>query len=364
MKVTVSVQKRGATSWRIRTRWKEGNDWQEISETMRGTQREAEAHKELILSEFAAGRRSKLSFDTVPVYLKRWVEYRLAVGAIKPNTANHYRMMLQPVVEHFSDTRLAGLTPDRCREFVHDDVLRKGVKNANHRFVIFKAAMANAVKEGLIPQNPIDQIEAPRVPAQRQKTTLTDEQMQALHAASRSQGRIGLAVRIALATGMRRGEIVGLQWRHVNGNVIHVEQNAVRVGHKVHIGTPKTVASIRDVTIPPELVADLQGWRGQPNEYVLTGTDQPHCPNDVLVQTKRLMREVGVDGMSFHDLRHAHATTLLRKGVPIKVVSTRLGHSKIATTLDTYTHVLPKDDDAVMNALNEALGPSRPRLVQ
>jgi integrase len=361
MKVTVSVQKRGATSWRIRTRWKEDGDWQEISETLRGTQREAEAHKELILSEFAAGRRSKLSFDTVPVYLKRWVEYRLAVGAIKASSASYYRTALRPVAEYFSDTRLAALTPDRCRAFVYDDVMRSGVKLARHRFVIAKAALENAVREGLVPTNPYKQIEAPRVPKERQKPTLTEQQMRSLWDESYAHEAVGLCIRLALSTGLRRGELAALQWAHIKGDVLTVQQNVTRVDGKLIVSTPKTVSSIRDVKLPQQMVLELERLRGREEDYLFSA-DGPHCPMNLAQKVQRVMNAIGLSDMSMHDLRHAHATQLLRKGIPVKAVSVRLGHAKIATTLDVYAHAMPQDADDIVLAIGNVLGPNGPAL--
>ncbi|MEZ5323398.1 MAG: site-specific integrase [Microthrixaceae bacterium] len=176
--------------------------------------------------------------------------------------------------------------------------------------------------------------------------------------------------RLAAATGMRRGEVLGLRWDdiHFDTGRIEITQALISVGYELTFTRLKTRTSRRNVTLDADTLALLADWRrrqaaeleesGAVNEHGLVFTrpdGQPLHPHTVSQAFGRAQRHVDVTPIRFHDLRHTHASLLLRDRVPIKVVSERLGHSNPAFTMTTYQHVIPGMQEDAAAAFGQLL---------
>ena len=186
--------------------------------------------------------------------------------------------------------------------------------------------------------------------------------------AARGQA-IELPVAIAIATGMRRGEILGLRWRDLDADfsVAHVRRTLQSTTSGLVSEDPKTRRSRRAVALPAFLHAYLThqredqarrrtalGDRWQDTDLIIdTGDGGPVSPVNLSSAWPRFLRRFGLPHVRFHDLRHGHATLMLIQGVHPKVVSERLGHSSIGITLDTYSHVLPGMQAEAAQAFDE-----------
>jgi integrase len=162
--------------------------------------------------------------------------------------------------------------------------------------------------------------------------------------------------RLAAATGMRRGELLGLRWSdvHLDTGRLEITQALNVVGYTTSFSRLKTKTSRRCITLDATTVEHLAAWRSEQADamaaagltnklgLVFTGSDggllHPHLASQAFA---RAHRKLAVTPIRMHDLRHTHASLLLRDRVPIKVVSERLGHSNPAFTMTTYQHVLP-----------------------
>jgi len=219
---------------------------------------------------------------------------------------------------------------------------------------VLRAALNRAIKRGLLSDNPMTRIDAPSAKIDR-RTPLTVEQIyEVLTWLEPRYPVTHLAVYLALQTGMRRGEICGLRWCDIDvqNAVIRIVQTRQRRNGKDIVGSTKTAGSTRPVPVG-RAVTTLENWRGQQehntvlrditvsdNDYILlrddgTVIDPLTLPNDL----RKALKALNLPSSSFHDLRHAHATILLRANVPLKVVSERLGHASIVLTANTYSHV-------------------------
>ena len=174
----------------------------------------------------------------------------------------------------------------------------------------------------------------------------------------------------ALATGMRRGELLGLSWSDVDldGRTVRVRRALTTVDGRLELKGTKT-GRPRTLSLDAGTAAHLHRWRiRQDAEYeqnfrtpwtwnpVFTDTTgAPHVPMRITSTFRRLVRRLPVPVLRLHDLRHTHASLLLQAGVSIKVVSDRLGHRTIALTMDTYTHVLPAMDRDAADRLGALL---------
>ncbi len=158
-------------------------------------------------------------------------------------------------------------------------------------------------------------------------------------------------VLIALLTGLRRSELLGLRWRDVDfdRSLVSVNHSLVELPGRVELGPTKS-GRPRSVSLPPQAVDCLAGLlesRGGSGPDHLDGMvfcrgdGRPLRQGSVSRGFRKLIMEAGFEGFRFHDLRHTHASLLLGEGVHLKVVSERLGHAGIEITADLYSHVAP-----------------------
>ncbi|MGB2979825.1 MAG: site-specific integrase, partial [Candidatus Zixiibacteriota bacterium] len=169
-------------------------------------------------------------------------------------------------------------------------------------------------------------------------------------------------------TGVRRGELLALRWRNLDlaSSKLSVVETAYRLGSgEYRIKEPKTLQSRRTVILPSSLVElfkvyrfDQELWRIQlgislnADDFVFIRPDgSPINPNAISLAFRRIIRKTGLKDIRIHDLRHTHATLMLKAGIHPKVVSERLGHANIGITLDIYSHVLPGLQEAAAESL-------------
>ena len=216
-------------------------------------------------------------------------------------------------------------------------------------------ALKQAVAWRLLSINPAAGAETPRA-AHREAKVWTPEQARAFLATTDADFW-GPAYRVAFATGLRIGELLALKWEDVDlaARTIAVRRSVVagRDGRWT-IGPPKTKASERVVAIPPSSVAALRTQRARQNERRLaagpawadegwvfdraTGDGRIAIPQSARQAFERAVARAGVPPITFHGLRHSHATHGFKRGVPGKIIQERLGHSNLAITMDLYTH--------------------------
>lgn len=199
---------------------------------------------------------------------------------------------------------------------------------------------------------------------------LSPEEVRKLLEAARGD-RLECLFLLAVTTGLREGELLGLRWRDVNleGEVLSVRQQLTRTKSGLSFTSPKR-GKTRSVRLTATAAAALKAHRAAQNEERLKAgslwedlelvfTSTIGTPVDVGNLTYRsfrpLLKRAGLPRIRFHDLRHTFATLLLSKGTHPKVVQEMLGHANIAMTMDTYSHVLPNMQGGAVAAMEEAI---------
>ena len=164
-----------------------------------------------------------------------------------------------------------------------------------------------------------------------------------------SDDRISLGILLTLHTGIRNGELCGLQWSDFdfNSGTIRIYRTVERIKNlsplaerktKVVITEPKTESSRREIPLPKTLCLYLRSHSGATDEYLLTGTDKPSEPHTLYVRYERFLRRNGFESYTFHAIRHTFATRGIASGFDAKSLSEILGHSDVTTTLRCYVH--------------------------
>jgi integrase len=223
-----------------------------------------------------------------------------------------------------------------------------------HHHRVLHNALNQAVKWQLLARNPAAAVEPPK-PEQKEMRAL-DEDTSAWLLAAAQGSRLYIPILIAITTGMRRGEILALRWMDIDfiNNVVRVQRSIDQTNAGVRVKEPKKKTSRRPISMPRLLIEALELHRAQQKELKkVTGAmyednDLICCCDDGRIWNPdsftsaycKFTRRIGIQ-LRFHDLRHTHASQMLRQGVSAKVVSERLGHSAIGITLNTYSHILP-----------------------
>lgn len=337
------------------------------------TRREAEAHMAQLMHQLQVGGGVTSNKVKLGKYLERWIE-DVAAGRVRPSTLPSYAQIVRghiiPSIGHIPLLRLSapavqGYLTRKLGELSPSTVLK--------HFRVLHRALEDAVRYGIIPRNPCDFVDP--LPAQRRELRVWDEEQARLFLAEAKRTSPYYPLYLtALLTGMRQGELLGLRWCDVDllSGVAHIQQTLYRRGAKIMVGPPKTRGGRRTVLLPPVVVEELFRVRERQAEHrrilgsayhdhglvFCQANGKPlHAHNIVRRDFRRVIERAGVPRIRFHDLRHCHATLLLRQGVHPKVVQERLGHSEIRVTLDTYSHVLPALQEEASRKIEGILRP-------
>src|SRR5712691_6332825 len=303
---------------------------------------------------------------TTADYLEQWLSH--SKGRVRGKTYDGYRGLIRlyalPVL---GAVQLADLRPLDLQG-LYSSCLERGLSGGTvlNLHLVLTQALSQAVRWGLLFTNPAQGAQPPR--PRRPERCVVDPALAARILQAVRSTHLELPVAVAIATGMRRGEILALRWSDLDPEltVAHVRRSLQTTGGKLVFEEPKTRRSRRAVDLPgflrPYLArqiqsqarrkAEAQAW--QDLDLVVDRGDGGPCnPDSVSARWHGVCRRRGLPPVRFHDLRHAHATLMLLKGVHPKVVSERLGHASVGITLDTYSHVLPTMQAEAVRAFDE-----------
>lgn len=338
-----------------------------VSRTFRGSKKDAEAALANLVRAQETGLDLSAARLTVSAFLGRWLE--VSEERVKPRTHFRYAELMRLHVEpSLGGTQLTKLRPLHIEE-LYSTLRRRGLSGTTvlqvHR--VLHAAFNQAVKWQLLDRNPADAVKAPRKSTQ-ETPSLPAEEIPKLLDAAKDQS-VQLPTLIALGTGMRLGEVMGLRWQDVD-----LDSAIARVRQTLQVtmefDTPKSHRSTRTISLPAFLVDALKRYRKSQNERRLKlgeawqefdlicerGDGKPLRPDTISKQFRTIARASGLD-VTFHGLRHTHASLMLESGADLKVTSSRLGHSSISITADLYTHVASKAEKAAADAFDRHLAP-------
>jgi integrase len=340
------------------------------------TQKEVQDKVNEALYEQQQGTLITVKDQMLSEYLAIWLEETVKPHR-RPRTYERYeaitRLHINPIL---GKVKLQELLP-RHIKLLQTQNLKAGLSNTTVGAIheMLHKALDDAWKLELVKRNVCDMISPPRR-QHKEYQPLNAAQSRKLLEAAKDHPQETLFI-LALTTGMRRGELLGLKWQDIDfdNRVLHVKRALSRLPTKMgkekgdlYIEADlKTKSSKRSIALTGFAISALTqhksrqdemkrraGKLWQDHDYVFSKPDGKHLNpgHDVLVQLKILLKKAGLPEVRFHDLRHSVATFLLSMGVHPKIVQDILGHSEISMTLDTYSHVSPTMQREAMEKLN------------
>lgn len=309
---------------------------------------------------------------TVADYLSRWLELA-ARPAVRPSTYEGYeiicRVRLTPQLGSLKLTKLRALDIEACYAALREVGLAGRTIRNTHRCL--HGALDQAVRWGLLTANPCDGVRTPR-PARTEIHPLTADEVSRLLDGTAGTRQHALYT-VAVTTGMRRGELLGLRWADLDlaAATLHVRQTVQRrTGAGLVFSAPKTASSRRTIHLTALAVAALKtqraavlrermqaGPRWAEHDLVFPGDDgAPADPSATTHTFQRQLQRLGLRRVRFHDLRHTAATLLLGQNTHPKIVSELLGHTSITITMDTYSAFIPAMHQEAAAVLDRLFG--------
>lgn len=407
------IQRLEGGRWRIFVSF--GNDpvtgeRQRITRVISGTKAEARKVRDEIKREHENGLRIDAENVKFRDFSTAWLEGKLSSGAIGMSRYRTERALVDAMNSHIGNMALTDITPQVVEKLYSVIRAEKTEKNGyysgtsmNMLHTCLKQVLKKAVMQDLLLRNPCDRVDAPKKNAPERKALSSDEcarlvralddaeraayaEMAGKEARQAARGNDAdrtylrgmntvseaTGVRIAIATGMRRGEVFGLTWGSVDFDRFRI---LVRKTLTVDgfLKEPKSRAGVRDVAVDEKTARHIAEWKSrQALELSKLGIRQteetPVCCSETggfldLHNVERWWRrfrvEAGFPSLKLHELRHTQATLLLANGVDVKTVQSRMGHSNASITLNWYAHALPENDQKAAQLMGNLFNAER-----
>lgn len=357
------IGKDGVPRWRLVVTLGRDSEGKLIQEKKKfaGQKNEADTALAAFLTEVKGVGYVRPRALTVEAFLKQWLK-DYAKDRVAGTTYQRYEQLIEKnVIPHIGTLKvqeIQAINFEKLYKKLQKDGGRADSKEGGlsgttclqiHR--ILKMAFGNkgAIKWGILAKNPLDLVDAPkkenpdiRVLDEEQATTMVEK-------AQAEESWFYMLVLLAVTSGLRRGELLGLRWKDVdfNNNVINVNKSLQYVKKEgKSLKDPKTKNSRRSVYMPSDVMDELQTYKD--NQAVVNIKDdlvfanwrgQSMCPDHVSHKFSEFMNDIGFPGVHLHSLRHSCASLLRVKGEDVKAISEKLGHSTVQFTQDIYTEV-------------------------
>jgi integrase len=381
--MTGNITRRGTHSWRLKF---EGGARDPATGkrktrfvTVRGTKKVAQVELIRLLGEVDAGTSVAPSKMTVAEYVRGWLD---SPNGLSPKTLERYRQLAErQIVPHLGATGLQKLRPADIQEW-HATLMQSGGKDGRplsartvgHAHRVLHRALARAAKAEVVSRNVASVIRPPKVDAP-EIAILTADQMGALLdrlANDLNRRALHPMAAVALGTGMRRGEILACRWGDVDleNATLRVERSLEETAAGLRFKGPKTRCGRRLISLPANVVEVLRAHRRERIEFRLAlgigrlGSDDlvfatpegaPMSPDKLSRDWGLAMAGLGLPLITFHALRHSHASALIAARLDVLTISRRLGHGSPGITLGVYGHLFSNTDEAAADAIEAAM---------
>jgi integrase len=376
---------------------KDGNGNRKRPIVYGATQAEVVQKLESLKRQVATGTHSE-DKRTLKEYLEDWLKH--IELEVKPRTIESYTWLCNKyVIPSVGGVKLVKLNPQHVRILIQEQHEKVSAVSANKCRAVLSQAMRQAVRDGLIHRNPVDATKPLKTEKRKDVQWSNDEVMLFLSVARTH--RLYAAFYLALATGMRRGEVLGLRWQDIEGETAYIRQNLISLAGNYAFSTPKTEQSNRRIMLDPETIATLEEHRlkqlseardlkdewqeekhmglvftsevGTPMNprnfdrvwyYLQDAAKKAYVELGQSEEEKKARAKQTEEGkvlphIRFHDLRHMHVSLLNKAGVDARTIADRIGHTDPAFTLKRYAHVFEDQRKAAAIPLLRLLSPPK-----
>ncbi len=307
------------------------------------------------LAEYNKGTYIESSQMTVKECIDEWLRVyaypRLAVNTVRGYEVNFNHH----TIPYIGNIRVQKLSPAMIQS-MYDTLKDKGLSPRSIKYVhtTLHEVLKYAYKMQIIPRNPTEFVSVPKQQKYEAQVYDREEVGKLLEAVKGT--RLDIPVRLAVGLGLRRGELLALQWEDIDfkENTAYIHRNLTCTQNQYLFGEPKTKSGIRLLSVPLSLMEALRqhkvrqmenkllyGKEYQENHLICCRRDgRPIHTATFSQEFNRFLKQHELKHIRLHDLRHTNATLMLQMGIPAKVASERLGHANISITLDTYTHAV------------------------
>jgi integrase len=344
--------------------WRQGRRWRR--KVIRPTQRAAQQALARLLAAHQTGQLPEPTRETVGGFLQRWLATVQRPHAAASTYVRQETVIRCHLLPAFGRRPLAKLTRAEIQQYVAEKARTAAPGSVRLHHAILHSALETAVEWDLLARNPAARVRLPRAPERAYPVLDWDAAARFLQVVAPE--RLAALYVLGIATGLRIGECLGLQWAAVNldAGLIRVERKLLRLPRQIIEEPPKSARSRREVELVPWAVVALRKHQAQQAaERLLAGSawerpdlvftdplgrrlwDRPissrHLP--------KLLAQAGLPRMTFHSLRHVFASLLLSDGADVAAVSALLGHADPSVTLRVYRHMLPQEKRGAVNRL-------------
>ncbi len=377
------ITKRGRNSWSIvlyTGRDPQTGKKQYKWHSVKGTKKQAEKELASLINGLETGSYIRPNKMTVGLFLEQWLRDYASTNTA-PRTYERYAEIIRThLIPNLGRITLTQLKPEHVQSYYAYELTSGrlngegglSAQTVKHHHRVLSAALNHAVKWGLVIRNITNAVDPPR-PVKKEMATIQAEDIgllleEAKKLENSSSIPYSTIFYTALHTGMRRGELLALRWCDIDLDLMTISVNRslqVLKGGAKMIREPKTPKARRLISMTPSLALQLREYKQsqsvlyllndkpiQQDDLIFSDLEgHPINPNTVTPAFNKIAKRAGFK-LRLHDLRHTHATLMLKAGVHPKIVSERLGHSTVAFTLDTYSHVVPGLQEAAAKAFD------------
>jgi integrase len=381
-----TIVRRGKKSWRLKFDVEPSADGRRRTRyaTVKGTRQDAQKELTRLLAQADAGTLVEPSKVTLAEYLRVWLGRSDADNepetppGLTPKTAERYRELAEgQIIPHLGAIPLQKLRPAKVAEW-HVAILKSGsrkgsplsARTVGHAHRVLHRALERAVEMEVLSRNVAAVVSPPKVDS-AEIETLNEQQVS--DALRKLEGHpLYAIVALDLATGLRRGELLALRLADADLETatLRVDRSLEETKTGLRFKAPKTVHARRTISLPPSAVTVLRDHRGKllelrlalglgkpDDDTLLFGNPDgsPLAPNRLTRRWQDSCVALDLPRVSFHAIRHTHASALIAAGLDVVAISRRLGHANPTVTLNVYAHLFKKDDRAAAAAIEKVL---------